>query len=444
MKHKTKEFKMGMAKADITPKLDCLLYGYPWTRRAEKVLDPLSVSAVALQQDEETVLMLSAEVCCLNYDACDDMRESIANATGVKKSNILYSCIHTHSGPITHTSMGWGSADMDYINGTLLTGSVEAAKKAMMSMKSAVMGIGTVDSMVGINRREVTPAGEVILGQNPNAPYDPTMTVISFKSTDGENLGNIVHFAAHPTVAGGNLSITRDWPGIMIDRVEEISGAPCMYINGAEGDVGPRLSNGKTTADESYLDEIGTKAADDAQKAYKSITEYKVPDLNVKVGSVEIKYAELPSQEDIEKEIEALENLDDLFGTQVTRHAQLQKIKALYASGDPLPVSRTVEQTVVVLDDFAMVPFPFEVFCNIALSLRELSPYKQTILLGLTGGSYGYLPTEEQIPYGGYEIDSFRAANVPAFPDSLGKHIVSENIKLLNHLKPAQEHKKEK
>lgn len=435
---------MGMAKADITPKLGCLLFGYPWTRRAEKVLDPLSVSAVALQQDEETVLMLSAEVCCLNYDACDDMRESIANATGIKKSNILYSCIHTHSGPITHTSVGWGSADMDYINGTLLTGSVEAAKKAMMSMKSAVMGIGTVDSMVGINRREVTPVGEVILGQNPNAPYDPTMTVISFKSTDGENLGNIVHFAAHPTVAGGNFSITRDWPGIMIDRIEEISGAPCMYINGAEGDVGPRLSNGKTTADESYLDEIGTKAANDAQRAYESITEYKVPNLNVKVGSVEFKYAELPSEEDVEKEIEALGNPDDLFGPQVTRYAQLQRIKALNVAGEKSPKSKTVDQTVVALDDLAMVPFSFEVFCDLGLSLKAQSPYGRTILMGLTNGTYGYLPTEEEIPCGGYEIDSFRAASVPTFSDSLGKHIVSENIKLLNHLKSAQEHKKEK
>lgn len=429
-----KQFQMGMAKADVTPEQGCLLYGYPWTRQAEKTLDPLSVSAVALKQDGETVLMLSAEICALNYDDSNRIKEAIADATGVKKSNILYSCIHTHSGPITRTSAGWGTADMNYVNVTLFNGSIEAAKKAVESMKDAVMGIGTVDSMAGINRREITPEGKVILGQNPDAPYDPTMTVISFKSTDGEDLGNIVHFATHPTVVGGNHSITRDWPGIMIDRIEKISGAPCMYINGAEGDIGPRISNGKTTADESYLEEIGIQAADDAEKAYKSITEYKVPDLNVKVANMELIYAELPSLEEVEKEMEAMGNPDDLIEVQVTRYAQLQKIKALYASGDEAPKGKTVEQTVVALGDCAMVPFPFEAFCNIALSLRRQSPYKQTLLLGLTSCSFGYLPTKEQIPYGGYEIDSFHASSVPALSESLGEHMVSENVKLLNQL----------
>jgi hypothetical protein len=69
-----------------------------------------------------------------------------------------------------------------------------------------------------------------------------------------------------------------------------------------------------------------------------------------------------------------------------------------------------------------------------ALSLREKSPYRQTLLFGLTGGSFGYLPTEDQIPFGGYEIGSFRASTIPGFIDSLDKHIVSENVKLLKKL----------
>lgn len=79
---------------------------------------------------------------------------------------------------MTHTSEGWGEADNDYLDNRLTTASIESAKKALASMQPAVMGIGTVDSMAGVNRRQVTDDGEVILGQDPDGPYDPIMTVI--------------------------------------------------------------------------------------------------------------------------------------------------------------------------------------------------------------------------------------------------------------------------
>lgn len=429
-----KEFKMGMAKADITPELGCLLYGYPRERRAERILDRLEVGVIALNNGEETLLMISNDICAINLDLCEDIKAKIADATGVKKENILHSCIHTHSGPVTRNSVGWGTADMEYINGTLLEGTVEAANKAIANMQPAVMGVGKTDSMAGMNRREIDPDGNVILGQNTDGVYDPTMTVVAFKDLAGKNLGSFVHFAAHPTVAGSNFSITRDWPGYMIDRISDLTGAPCMYINGAEGNVGPRLSNGRTTADDSYLPEIGNIAADDAEKAYNAISEYKAPEMKIKDGIIVYPYAELPSLEEIEQQIVEMGNPDDLVATEITKYAQLHKIKALYESGDEIPTGKNVQQTVVALDDIAFVPFPFEAFCEIAISLSEKSPYRDTILLGLTGGSYGYLPSREEIPLGGYEILSFRAASVPRFVDLLGEHLVDENVRLLNEL----------
>ena len=425
---------MGMAKADITPKLGCLLYGYPSVRHADRVADRLEVGVIALNNGAETLLMISNDICAVNLDICEDFRTKIAEATGVKKANILHSCIHTHSGPVTKNAAGWGTADMDYIYGALFEGTVDAAHKAIDSMQLAVMGVGTSESMAGINRREIDANGNVILGQNPDGPYDPTLIVVSFKSLNGQNLGSFVHFAVHPTVAGANLSITRDWPGYMIDRITEITGAPCMYINGAEGDIGPRLSNGRTIADDSYLPEIGNIAADDAEKAYNKIEEFIIPELKIKSGMILFPFAEIPTLEEVEQKIIDMGDPDKLVETDILKHAQLCKLKALYESGEQVPTEKVVEQTVISIGGIAMVPFPFEAFCNFALALREKSPYENTILLGLTGGSYGYLPTEDQIPLGGYEIESFFAASVPPFSHKLGEHLISENVNLLNEL----------
>lgn len=431
-----KDFRVGMAKADVTPELDCILYGYPWERYGKKIRDRLSVGVLAISQNSQTVLLISAEVCALNREKCDEIRNLIGEATGVKKDNILYATTHTHSGPVTRTSAGWGETDQDYMGQKLIPASIEAARRALDNMQPAMMGIGTTESKAGINRRQLSEEGTVGLGQNPDGPYDPTMTVISFKSTAGENIGSIVHFATHPTATEWNFSITRDWPGVMVDRMEEITEADCIFINGAEGDVGPRLRNGRSTGDERHLWQIGNIAADDAERAYRSIETFEVPTLSVEYGNILFPFSEPPAREEVEQKIIEMESREKLWGSDVPLYNKLKKLKEIYDSGQPFPTGMEVQQTVVALGELALVPFAFEAFCNIALSLREKSPYQYTLLLGLTGGSYGYLPTEEQIPYGGYEVDSFRAAGglAVSFVDHTDKLVVDQNVELLQKM----------
>lgn len=432
-------FKVGMAKADITPELGCLLYGYAEERHAERVMDRLEVGVVAIEQNGEKVLFISAEIANLMRDYCQKMRETIAAAVGVKWENILYSAIHTHSGPVTRTVVGWGVADMNFLDNVLLKATISAAKEAISGMKPAMMGIGTTESFVGINRRELDSDGVVILGQDPNGPYNPTMTVISFKAVTGENIGSIIHFAAHPTAADRNLSITRDWPGLMIDRLTEVTGAPCMFINGAEGDIGPRLSNGKTTGGERYVIETGLIAAADAERAFNNIDTYEAPDLKVTYGNVTIPYVAPLPLEEVERRIIAMGDPAKIFGpegTDITKYAQLLKMKAVHENGGEFPSELVIPQTVVALGDLALVPVCFEVFCKIALAIADGSPYKNTLVLGLTGGSYGYMPTEDQLPVGGYEVASFRASggSPVSFVDDADKHMIRQNVELLQKM----------
>lgn len=428
-----KDFKVGMGCADITPPLGTLLFGYPYERPAQKLLDRIFVKATAVRQNEETIVLISAEVCELSLEDCRTVACAIADATGINTDNVLYSCIHTHSAPVTITSVGWGTVDSGYLDSTLIPKSIEAAKEAIASMENARMAIGHTDSYAGINRREIQN-GEVILGQNPQGPYTPLMTAIVFKSESGKYLGTIIHFATHPTSAGGSLSISRDWPGYMIDRVEEITGAPCMYINGAEGDLGPRLASGKTTGDDSSIKEIGLIAADDAQKAVEGAVDFDIPELKVLTENIFLPFTRMPSLESVLEEMEKMGDPSKLIEVDIKTYDRLKNIKEMYESGKAAPDHLELKQTVISLGDLAIVPFPFEAFCSIALSLSDNSPYKNTLLFGLTNGCFGYLPTEEQLPYGGYEVDSFRASVIPGFIDSLDKYIVEENVKLLNKL----------
>ena len=411
-----------------------MLYGYPSVRHAERVLDSLYVGVLAIKQKDETVLLISSDLCSMGFAENLKIRQEIGKKFGIKTENIILSTIHTHSGPVTRTAAGWGEADLSYLNDFFLKRCIEAADEALKFMQPALVASGKADCYAGINRRQINKEGKISLGQNPDGPYDPQLTVVAFKSTEGKYIGSFVHFAAHPTVAGANLSITRDWPGVMVDRVEELTDAPCMYINGAEGDVGPRLSNGKTVADESQIEVIGKIAADSAEEAFSNLSEFKAVDLKLISDKLFLPYVEAPSYESVLADIEAMGNPEELAAVAITTHARLQKIKKIYEEGGEFEKGMVLDHIVISLGDVAITPLPFELFCKISMWIKEKSPFKTTLVFGLSNGSCGYIPTEDQLPCGGYEIGSFRAATIPGFVDGLDKVLVKENVEFLNRL----------
>lgn len=55
------------------------------------------------------------------------------------------------------------------------------------------------------------------------------------------------------------------------------------------------------------------------------------------------------------------------------------------------------------IGDQAIVSMPFEVLVEIGLEIKEKSPFKNTFIMELANGSYGYLPPPHQHELGGYE-----------------------------------------
>ncbi len=434
------DFYVGISKKIITPKLGTLLQGYPKERPATSVHDDLYVGATAIKQNNETLLLFSADLSVIYFDLFEKLKTLINKETGLKPENIIFTTTHTHSGPATISVPGWCDANREYIDNILVSQTVSAAKEAISQLKPAVMGFGQSECYVAINRRQIKD-NKVILGQNPDGPFDPKMSAISFKTTDGEYIGTIIHYACHATVCGGhtergqNLCITRDLPCVMVDAVEEATGAPCIYINGAEGDIGPRLSNGLTGADESFLDEVGSVAAKGAIEAIDSIKEFKAPEMKIHSENISLALSAPLPYDEIDRRIEELGNPAEFGGPRKLKYHTLQTLKAMYENGEKFKTSQEICQTVIALDDLALVPMPFEAFCNIALDLREKSPFAETLLLGMSNYTLTYLPTEDQLPWGGYEVEQFCSTSIPKYIDSLDKEIVKENVRLLEKLK---------
>ena len=58
--------------------------------------------------------------------------------------------------------------------------------------------------------------------------------------TDGTLLASVVNYACHPTtLAWDNTLISPDYIGALREVVERETGAPCLFLQGASGELGP-------------------------------------------------------------------------------------------------------------------------------------------------------------------------------------------------------------
>jgi len=58
----------------------------------------------------------------------------------------------------------------------------------------------------------------------------------------------------------------------------------------------------------------------------------------------------------------------------------------------------------IAIHDFAAVTFPGEVYVEFGLRVKELSKYKNTMVIGLANSQVGYIPKAEAFSQGGYEV----------------------------------------
>ena len=424
---------IGIGREIITPKLGGFLFGYNATTVSNNLIDDLDVTALLMKTENTSALLISFAVCLIHDTVVKKISEEAAAIAGIPASNVIVSATHTHSGPPTTRFSGFssfGNIDWEYIDSIFIPKCLQAVKKAASCMKPAKVGIGTTHSTVGINRRQLNADNSVSLGNNPWDHVDPTMTVISFADENRKSIANVIHVGAHCTAIGNTQDITRDWAGVMVDRVEAETGATSVFINGTLGDVAPRMANSDSIGDMKLMKEVGGVAGVDAMRAFNTIKAYYDEPLEVICGVIDVPFVPPIPKEKAAAMLEASCPEGDRF-----MRTSLTRLLELYEEGDLGPESLSYDQVLFRIGPVVLVPYPFEVSSEIGLRLRHYSPFAHTLTMSCTNGSHSYLPAESQIARGGYEINSFKWFRPRQMPDNADFLIVEQNLKLIQSLR---------
>ncbi len=118
----------------------------------------------------------------------------------------------------------------------------DAASEALASLRAVRIVYGTGRCSLAANRDFWDEASrQFVCGLNPAGPADDTVAVARIADEQGRPLATIVNYACHPTtLAWDNSLISPDYVGAMREVVEASSGAPCLFLQGASADLGPR------------------------------------------------------------------------------------------------------------------------------------------------------------------------------------------------------------
>jgi hypothetical protein len=400
--------------------------GYGSAKGSTAVHDDLTVTALAIECGQNKAVLMSATVCLIGNTVVSKIRKLCGEAIGIPASNMIIAATHTHSGPITTDT----DTDIPYRDEIFIPKCIAAAKASVSALKPATVGVAKTESLVGINRRQLLADNRVILGQNPWGTYDREMTVIAFKGEDRKPFANIVHCTAHCTAAGINTEVSRDWAGVMIDRLEQESGATTMFLNGMEGDVAPRMANGGSTGDMNHAMEVGAVAALDAVRAYKDIRIYNNVEMSVAIGKVNLPHAPIMPLEDARRELAKIEAAEPGRWSVGNRNL-LTKVIDFHAKGETGETFFVYDQTLVKIGPVVFVPVPFEASSEISLRLRAYSKYGHTLAIGCTNGSNSYLPSQDQLCRGGYEVERLMWSAPRRVADNADMHLVNQNLKLM-------------
>jgi neutral ceramidase len=327
----------------------------------------------------------------------------------------------------------------------------------------ARVAVGSGKSQVAVNRREIAPDGRPVTGVNYDGPIDPEVFVLRIDDTEGGPLAAVVGYTMHPTTLGpANRLISPDWPGHLKRTVEAITGATCLFAQGATGNIGPGPDG--FTDDVGVVCRIGRQVGCEAARVYLGLQLPAVrhrhervwesgaplgkwtqeplpePDPVVRVMSREVKLPliEQPPLSDAQARVdEAQRRLDDLkqraappaeieAATFATKRANMTFSRAQTYGGRE---AFSVELHLLQIGPAVLAGTEGEPFAEIGLQIKAGSPWPATWFGGYTGGWAGYIPTPDAYPQGGYEVDTS-----PFAPEAAGR-LVAETLAALEELR---------
>jgi len=412
MSETSSSLRAGTAEVNITPPIGTQLTGYGGrVSGCIGIHDDIFARALVLDNGTASLAIVTCDLLGVDRDTVDAVRQGAHEQTGIPPDNIMISCSHTHSGPASMQLGGIADRDELYVKmlNRKITGAISAAKR---QLQPAVIGFGREPVRCGNNRRERTPDGKMVLGVNPSGKVAPYVNVMKVAGTDGTPIAVLFNHAAHAVaLRGNNLLVSADYPGFAARLLKKAKGDSLvpMFAQGCCGDINCRYFG--TFAEAERVGNILGAAVLKRMEEIEEHTDTVQLDSRLRVAKLPLQQP--PSVQEAEqilvqarKELQQAQESGNPLQVKVrSRSAEwAEELLALAKEGEK-PRTRDFEIQILRIGDAAIVGMAGEVFVEYQLWVDEQSPFRHNFVHAYTNGVIGYVPTADEFPKGGYEIE---------------------------------------
>jgi hypothetical protein len=264
----TSHCRFGFARRDITPPAGIYhrCWGAATHDRATGVHRPIHADVIALAplggEMDQARLQVLLDLGWLRRPELQPLRDAISEVTGLPLAQVLVGCNHSHSvANVTRDRLHepGGELILSYLEELRAT-LTDGARAALANLRPVFITYGWGRCALAANRDYWDAENaRFVCGYNPGAPADDTVMVATVTASpegggasppnpapmeapaQGPRVASLVNYACHPTtLAWENTVISPDYIGACREVVEQAIGAPCVFLLGACGELGPR------------------------------------------------------------------------------------------------------------------------------------------------------------------------------------------------------------
>lgn len=246
--------KIASFKKIITCQIGDELGGYGNGIVSVAIHDDLYLKGLCMDDGNKKVLMLSYDLVGIDMPDLKHIRDIVKEELGLPPEDVVISCTHNHSGPHSR----WERTTP--LNERYMKELFQWTREAVCELKEAQFREVAVyfygkHCKENINRRVVAledntakalPSFKELMPFADGITDDEVGVIAFYDETKPGFTDVLVNFAAHPLAShcplqmkAGN-TITADFPGELRKYVEENTGADCIYVTGAAGDMFPK------------------------------------------------------------------------------------------------------------------------------------------------------------------------------------------------------------
>ncbi|CAN5693613.1 hypothetical protein BH11ARM2_BH11ARM2_18890 [soil metagenome] len=405
---------IGVAAADITPPVGIAMRN--WGAQTHEVstgnMGTLGATVWTIQDAPDVPPLILAALDLGWWRVREDewfVREPLVALAGDEARVVINLC-HTHSGPsITRQDGGLVPGYLAMVRERL----AEAARRALAEARERTLDFVLLRHPFAANR-DLRVGGRFAVGYNPQAPADD-VAIVGTVYEDGAARSTLVNLALHPTMIGpANTRVSADFVASL--REARDPHEPLLFLQGASGDLAPRLNYQR---DGAAAHDLGTGLALFVEAAaYAEPTSLELVEVvdsgaplavwqkveEVPRRTVGAKLLKVPLALKISSDAEG----DD--GPARERRSRQEMVRRWVGGGESFDLPVGVWQ----VGDASFVATPAEAYSLLQIELRRRFPERIVLVSNVSNGWVGYLPTQKM-----YDEDVYSVNQTPFARGSL-------------------------